>query len=533
MSSESPSPILMPPPPPSDAPPPSPAPPSPATQPVRFHTALRELLVIAAPTIATMTSYTLMQFADKLMTSRIGPDPVYVGAQGNGGLASFVPIAIAMGFLTVINTYVAQNLGAGKPERGPAYAWTGLWMSLAYWLVLLLPLGLALPWVFELFRPDSLTGEALASAVRRDTLAGEYGRILLLGGFFTMATRGIAQYFYGMHRPAVVLIASLAGNATNLFLNSLLIYGSTQPAWRDGAIDVALAQVNAFTRPIAESLGMSPMGILGAAIATVVGTVVEFLIPLLLFVSRRYHREFKTRASWRFSPAHARDLFKIGWPGALMFGNEMICWAFFMVYLVGSFGPMHSTAGWIAHQWMTLSFMPTVGLSIAVTATVGKCLGANRPDLAAHRAWTGLALALGYMGTCGVLFIVLGREMIGLFIEPTTPAPDQTLLLSLGVKFLIATAAFQLFDAVAMILSGALRGAGDTVWPGVATVISSWTIIVLGGWAMTRYFPQLESVGPWIAAATYIFALSAAMLVRFLSGKWKSMKLLEHSAGAH
>src|SRR5689334_2990779 len=76
-----------------------------------------EILELAAPTIVTMTSYTVMQWVDQLMVSRIGADPVYVGAQGNGGLASFVPISIVMGTLTVLNTYVSQNFGAGRPER--------------------------------------------------------------------------------------------------------------------------------------------------------------------------------------------------------------------------------------------------------------------------------------------------------------------------------------------------------------------------------------------------------------------------------
>ena len=82
-----------------------------------FLAILKEFLLIAAPVVATMTSYTLMQFVDKLMVSRISPDPIYVGAQGNGGLLSFVPIAIAMGLLTVINTYVSQNLGAKTPDH--------------------------------------------------------------------------------------------------------------------------------------------------------------------------------------------------------------------------------------------------------------------------------------------------------------------------------------------------------------------------------------------------------------------------------
>src|SRR5688500_17597598 len=103
------------------------APIDPATRP---RSALMELLVIAAPSVVTMTSYTAMQFVDAQMVSLIGPGRVYVAAQGNGGMTAFVPIAIVMGALGVINTYVSQNLGAGTPRKGPAYGWSALWIAL-------------------------------------------------------------------------------------------------------------------------------------------------------------------------------------------------------------------------------------------------------------------------------------------------------------------------------------------------------------------------------------------------------------------
>jgi multidrug resistance protein, MATE family len=449
---------------------------------------LWELLKIAAPTVATMTSYTVMQFADKLMVSRIGPDPVYVGAQGNGGLAAFVPISIVMGLLTVVNTYVSQNVGAGKAERAPAYAWTALWLAVVGG-VLLVPYGFALPWIFEM----------LGHSGRQLELQVQYGQVLVFGAGLTIATRGLSQFFYGMHKPGVVLIAGVAGNLTNLFLNWVLIFGN---------------------------LGMPALGIQGAAIATVIGTGVELLIPLGMFLSAKYHRLYRTRDSWRPDLARMKEVLKLGWPGGVMFGNEMVCWAFFMVYLVGEFGPKHSTAGWIAHQYMSLSFMPAVGISVALTAMVGKCIGAGRPDLAAQRAWLGIGLAVVYMGLCGVAFVVFREPMVRLFIEEGTSAEDVAVLLALGGKFMIATAAFQLFDAVAMTVSGALRGAGDTVWPGVVTVGCAWTVIVGGGLAMVRYFPELESLGPWIAAATYIVVLAVVLMVRFLGGKWRGMKVV-------
>lgn len=497
--------------------------------PTRTRSPLGELLVLAAPTIATMTSFTVMQFIDKLMVARIGPDPVYVGAQGNGGLAAFVPIAAMMGLITVINTYVSQNLGAGRPDRAPAYAWNGVWMSVAFWLLVLIPFSFVLPTLFRLIRETPQSTEQLTALVHRDQLAAEYGRILLLGSVITMACRGISQYFYGMHRPMIVLIAGLAGNITNLVANSFFIYGPDAPA------AIGNATLNgwfAWTSGVCESLGIPAFGVAGAAIGTVIGTTVELAIPMIVFVSPAFNRRYGTlaRGVWKPSRRHIRDIFRIGWPGAVMFGSEMICWSFFMVYLVGGFGPRHSTAGWIAHQWMSLSFMPAVGLSVAITATVGKCLGMKRPDLAAHRAWLGVGLSVTYMTLCGVVFVVFRREMVGLFIQPDTAPADAELILTMGSRFLIAVAAFQFFDGLVMSLSGALRGAGDTRWVGVVTVVLAWSVIVLGGLGLVTYFPKLGSLGPWIAAAAYITLLALATLWRWSSGRWQHIRLIDHES---
>lgn len=463
---------------------------------------LLEMLKIAAPTVATMTSYTLMQFVDKLMCSRISDDPIWVGSQGNGGLAAWVPISIVMGSLFVINSFVSQNLGAGKPEKTAAYCWNGLWICLAAWVVLI-PYGMGLGHIFEWIRTtDGATAEELERLARRDELATGYGQILIYGAGITMCTRAISQFFYGLHKPGVVLMAGLLGNLTNLGLNYCLIYGN---------------------------FGFPAMELRGAAIATVIGTGVEFLLPFAIFFWK-LNPTHHTRAAWRPSWAHIKDLAKVGWPGGAMFGNEMICWSIFMVYLVGSFGPDHSTAGWIAHQWMTLSFMPAVGISIAVTAVVGKQIGAGKPEEAARRAKLGLLLAMIYMGFCGICFILFRKQMVNAFIDDGTDPAKAAFLISMGGKFLIATAAFQLGDAIAMVLSGALRGAGDTVWIGVVTVALSWTLIVGGGVALVRFAPQLESVGPWIAAAAYILALATAVGWRFASGKWKSMSLVRKDA---
>ena len=74
---------------------------------------------------------------------------------------------------------------------------------------------------------------------------------------------------------------------------------------------------------------------------------------------------------------------------------------------------------------------------------------------------------------------------------------------------------------------GALRGAGDTLWPSAVTILLNWTFILGGGWLMTRYYPQLESVGPWVAATVYIIILGVTMAYRFESGRWRGLRILE------
>lgn len=474
----------------------------------RNDTGFAEMLRIAGPTVATMVSYTLMTFTDKWLASNIGADPIYVGAQGNGGLVSWIAISFCHGTLTIINTYVSQNLGAGKPERGPAYLWNGVYIGLAYWIALLLPLSFALPWMFRVANIDP----------RQAALASDYGRILLWGACFTMVTRSLSQFFFGMHHARVIMISGIIANIFNLLLSAVLTFGDQAPE--------SLGLFGRMINAISGVFGNKPLGITGSAIGTVVATLVEAILPACVFLGSVMNAKYGTRRAWRLSWTHVRDIVKLGWPGGAMFGNEMTCWGFFMIVFVSKFGVEHATAGWIAHQYMSLSFMPAVGLSVAATALVGKYQGMGRSDIAALRAWLALKLAMVYMGICAVVFVLLRHQLIQAFVREDTPNDQMLRVVMLGSKFLIATAAFQLFDAGAMTISGALRGAGDTVVPGVATVIASWLIIVGGGFALTTFAPQLESLGGWIAAATYICLLCLFLMARFVSGKWKAIKVV-------
>ncbi len=468
---------------------------------------LREVWTIAWPTVLAMTSYTVMQFFDKMMVGWVGPTEL--AAQTSGGIWSFSLLAFALGVLTVVNTYVSQNLGAGTPRNGPKYAWGAFWLSVMIWSVIMLPYAFVLPWIFSDVMPLISPGFAEKSdqLLRLET---DYARILVLGSIFLLVGRGLNQFFFGLHRPHIVTLAAITGNIVNIVANYVLIFGE------HGVPRLGLPGIP----------GVPALGLYGAAYGTVIGSIVEVLIPASLFLGRRLHAELGTRTAWRPDFKPIWDLLRLGWPAAVQWGNELICWAIFMTVLVGSFGEDHLAACAIAFGYMSLSFMPAVGFSVATNSLVGKYIGAGQPDVAVARARLTLLLAMIYMTVCAAVFLIFRHALIGLFVGPDVDPERAARIIEIGGRIMVCAAVFQTFDAFGIVYSGALRGAGDTVWPGVVTMIYSWVFIVGGGYAAVHFLPELESIGPWIASAIYIILFGLTMWWRFAKGRWRSIDLL-------
>lgn len=530
--------------------PPEPGPPGEAVPvPIDRENPLLELVKIAAPSVATMSSYTVMQFVDKLMVSRIGPEPVYVAAQSNGGILAWTIMTFCVGIAGVVSSFVSQNLGAGRPERGSAYAWTSMWIGLGYWMALLMPAVFLVPRFFAWLHADP-DAPIVPGAPDLVTLETQYAQIVIAGAVFTLMAKGMHNYFFGLHRPGIVMLAVVGANLVNIFLTMVLVFGHEGlplPAPGEGAdpglrwLIGGVAQAAAWTAGV---LGIGPMGIRGAALGTVFANLMEWLIPTAVFLGPKMARRYATRVPWRPSRVCLKDLFRVGWPAGLMFVNELICWSMLMVWLVPAGGRARAaamglgedavreagivanTAGWITLQWMHLAFMPTVGISIATQAMVGKAIGAGRHDIAAARTWLCVKIAVGYMGLCALAFVLFRSELTALFVnEGTDPAVTEELI-RLGGWLLIGAAVFQVFDALAIITSAALRGAGDTVWPGILTVALSWTLIVGVGYGLIVVAPGLGAIGPWIGASLYISVLGVVLVWRFVGGRWKTLSLV-------
>ena len=235
--------------------------------------AVAEVWSLAWPTILTMTSFTIMQFVDKLMISRVGS--LEVAAQGNAGTWAFAIIATILGVVTVVNTYVSQHLGAGFPEKGAKYAWSAGWMAAFFWLIVAVPWAILIPKVFQYIHSGH--SELIS-------LETEYAIFTLAGSLFLLVGRGFSQYFFGMHRPKIITMSTIVANIVNVAANYILIFGEAgvpnfylpgSEYFYSSGIQVDLPGVP----------GSPALGLKGAAIATVIGMFMEMLIPLIIFIS--------------------------------------------------------------------------------------------------------------------------------------------------------------------------------------------------------------------------------------------------------
>lgn len=438
---------------------------------------LVELLLLAGPTIAQMASYTTMQFADTWMLSRLGvAEPT---AAGNAGLFAFSIIGFGVGVLFCVNTLVSQHFGQKDYPSCGKYLWQGVWFGVLFGLLACA----ALPFAPALFRAMG----------HEPTLAGmeaTFFRISVAATAIKLASTAFGQFLLAINRPWVVLLAAVFGVSANAGANYLLIFGHG---------------------------GFPKMGVAGAAWGTNVGVTVELLVLLSVALAPTIRAQFNT-LDVRVRFWQMRTLLSIGLSSGVQLVADVFAWGIFSLVVMGQFGDKAMAANIFLFRYISVSFMPAYGIATAVTALVGRYIGAGRPDIAQRRAHLGFAVTAVYMMTCGLIYILGRNQLMALF----TQDPE---VLRIGATLLIFGGIYQLFDAMYILYNGALRGAGDTFVPAVATAVLCWGIAVFGGYAVAKIWPQWGPTGPWTVASIYGLILGIFMMARFGRGGWKSIRL--------
>jgi MATE family multidrug resistance protein len=444
----------------------------------------REVAALAYPLILGHLSFTVQTFVDRLFLTWYSPEAV-AGAV-TGLFAVWSVIALFTGTGEYLTTFVAQYLGAGRSERiGPAL-WQGLYFALAAGLFVAALSPLAGP-VFD------LAGHS--PALRRYEV--EYARALLLGAFPVVLMATLSTFFAGRGQTQAVLRVNVLATVVNVVLDYLLIFGHA---------------------------GFPEMGVTGAALGTILSQVAGALVYLVVILGPEYRRAYRTLAGWRPEPWLVVRLVRFGMPTGLQYSLEVGAFAVFMV-IVGRIGALELAASGIAFNLNMIVFMPMVGLAIAVSSLVGRYLGADRPEVAERAVGSALAMSLVYMTACGLLYVLGAPLLLAPYAAGADPAawPGIAEVATVLLRFV---AVYSIFDMMNLIHAGGLRGAGDTVYPMVLTLLLAWGAMLAPAWVgcvllgAGAYFA-------WTTASLYVLLLGLLMRRRFRAGHWKSMRVIE------
>lgn len=439
------------------------------------------MLRLAAPMVVTTVSFTIMQFVDRFMVSRLGTDAL--AAILPAGFVSFIPGSFAMGVIAAVTIFASQSLGRGEKKDCSNYCWQAIYMGMAYSAVVIAVMWPAAPLIFRTMGFD-------AAVVDMEVT---YLRIMLYAQIVAIFVWSTSQFFMGVHRPIITMYAALAGQAVNVFANYALIFGK---------------------------FGFPAMGIAGAAWGTFLGIVVGAAIRMAVFLTGDMNATFRSRKAMKIDFSRMADLLKVGLPAGFELMLNVTFWGVILFWLVGKFGKEASAATSAVFACTNVSIMPVVGIKIALSAAVGRAIGAGRKKVATKQTSLCLKIALVYMGLVGLCFFVFRNALMSFWSSDAE-------VIKIGVNILICAAIYQVFHAARAVYSGSLRGAGDTWWLAIASALGAVVILGAGGVLTVTFFPGLGSLGPWIAATVSIVAVGLANRWRFKSNRWMQIDLFK------
>jgi MATE family multidrug resistance protein len=445
-----------------------------------------EVFKIALPLIISTSAYTIQMFIDRVFLMWYSSDAM--AAAMFSGMADFTIYSLFLGTALYVNTFVAQYDGAGRVHRVGAAVWQGIYFSIGAGLLMAAVAPFA----------GTIVGWAgHEAAVQRQEAT--YLQILLIGSLPALLSSVLGCFYTGRAKMWTVMWVNVGGTVVNIVLDYAWIFGH----W-----------------------GFGRRGIAGAAWATVAASVFTVMAFTMLFLRQEYREKYQTFAGWRLDGELFMRMMRFGVPSGVQFMLDIIGWSLFLAF-IGRINMLSLTATAIAFQINTLAFMPMIGFSTAVSTLVGRYLGADTPSLAARSTWSAMGMTMAYM-----MAVALGYWLLpDVFMYPFAANADTAqfaMLRPLVMNLLLFVAFYSLFDSGNLIFSAAVKGAGDTRFVMIMSVVLSWVVLIAPSYLAIRLVGGLQGLYlAWTAATAYVCLLAVAFMLRFIAGKWKTMRVIE------
>lgn len=427
----------------------------------------RPTLALALPIMPGMVSQMLMGLADTMMVGHVGVVPLAAASFVNA--VAHLPLVFGLGLLSSIAVLTSQAYGARKPDEAGELLRHGLILSVATGLAATLAVFALHPFLPRLGQPPEVAAAA-------ETYLLLFGVSL----FPALVAHGCKQFAEALKHPWAPTLVLLGGVLLNVLLNWILIYGN----W-----------------------GAPAMGLEGAGWATVMARFIMMLVLLAYILRAPALRAFQP-ARWRaaLGRERLRNLLKLGWPVAGQHLFEVSAFAFAAI-MMGWISADAIAAHQIAISCAALSFMLVLGLGAAACIRVGHAYGAGQFVRMRRIGFGAVGLAAGIMTLFGVVFMVAGRPIAGLFIA--SPA-----VVELTAQLLIVAALFQIADGVQVTSLSALRGLADVRVPAVIAVLAYWVLAVpIGAWL--AFGAHWGAIGIWTGLAIGLGAAAVGLVGRF------------------
>lgn len=450
-----------------------------------------EIYRLVWPLALGMANNAVMQFVDRVFLSR----------ESAASLEAVLPASMLailfIGFFQAIvmysGTFVAQYHGA-KDACGCRMSFLcGLALSVVSGLLLgaLVPVGIhVFDWV----------GHAPAVVARERT----YYSIVMAGGWALCATMAASGYFTGRSRTRLVFWVNLLGNALNILLDYLLIFGFS------------------FNLP-PFSFHLSPLGIAGAAGATVASQVVQmFILCTLAILDHQGVRKADLNGRFPELLKLMGRILRFGLPTGVHSVLNILSFTVF-VFLTGKVGDLAFAVSNAAFTVNYLLYAPMEGFGIGAGILVGQHQGAGDSASAFRAGNRALVLGEIYIAVASVAVLVFYRPLLLLFASDTASL-DPTAFCALGFTLFLMMVAWQFSDAAEVVMSGALKGAGDTRF------VMTWMLIMAFPFWMPILFvtyhfcPTMQALWGTMLVYCVVFAIGTA--IRWIWGPWRRIRLI-------
>ena len=448
------------------------------------------ILMLVWPVVLEQMLVTLVQSIDTAM----------VGALGASATASvsismapmFMINGVIMAFGTGFTVLIARNVGAQDFEKARSL------------------IRQALTTVIMMGVPISIVNFAIARLVpqwmgaKPDVLelATGYNRIMAIAVVFRSLTMTLTAIYRGFGDTKTPMFVNIAVNLINVCGNYLLI---------NPVHDVTLLG-HTFT------IWGAGWGVAGAAAASVFSIFVGATTLLFVTLHRPSPMKISFKEDFRLKKDDLKTVFNISLPA--MFERFTMSGASIVISkTVASLGTVAIAANSIASTGESYCYMPAFAFGTAATTLMGQSLGAGRTDLAEKYINSCIKIGSTMMGVfCTILFI-FARQIICLF----TPDPE-VIEIATGLLRILAT--IEIPYLIALVHSGALRGAGDTKSVFLITLISMWGVRALGATLAVHLF-GLGIHAVCICMCTDNVTRMLMFAYRFKQGKWKDSPLLK------